>query len=295
MNLRDRVTLFAFESAWRLLPRLAPARVDRLFTVLSDLAWLRHGPSVRQLEANLARVTGQPHDSDAMRRLSRTSMRSYGAYWAALFGLSGLSDADIARRVQVHGLHNLDGAMAAGRGVVIAAAHAGNWDLAGAWLGGHCAGLTTVAERLRPEELFQLFIEQRARYGVEILPHRGGPRPPLEVLTERLQAGGVIALVCDRDLSRRGVEVQFFGATARMAAGPATLALRTGAALLVAGMWVEGDVLHLRFHPPLAPAVDADEASAIARTSQMVADIFEADIAAHPTDWHMLQRVWVEA
>ena len=115
---------------------------------------------------------------------------------------------------------------------MLALPHSGNWDHAGAWCGATGAPFTTVAERLQPESLYDRFVAFRSSLGMEVLALTGGPRPPFEVLVERLEAGGMLCLLADRDLSARGVEVEFFGATARMPAGPASLCLRTGATLV---------------------------------------------------------------
>lgn len=283
----ERLVLLAFRTAWALVPRLPDQLARAAFRVLSDLAWLRNGKGVRRLATNLSRVTGLT--GEPLRALTRRGMRSYGRYWCEMFQLSGWSQTEFDRRLRVEGKEHLDVALVNG-GAILAATHSGNWDLPGAWFGRTYGRATSVGERLKPEALFDTFVAARAKQGIEILPHVGGERPPFTVLLERLRAGGLIGLVCDRDLSRRGVEVQFFGATARMAAGPALLARSTGCALLPVGVWNDGDQVVLRIHPPLPVAAD-DEAEVV---MQRVADVFAGDIAAHPEDWHMLQRVWID-
>jgi KDO2-lipid IV(A) lauroyltransferase len=177
-------------------------------------------------------------------------------------------------------------AAAQGRGVICALPHSGNWDHAGAWLVGRGVRFTTVAERLKPEQLYDRFVAFRESLGMEVLPLTGG-RPPFEVLVERLRAGGVLCLLSDRDLSARGVDVEFFGAATRMPAGPASLALRTGAVLLPVTLSFRPDGWDCAFHPPV-PHTD------VATMTQQVADAFASGIAAAPADWHMLQRLWLE-
>ena len=285
----DRLTVLAFRAAWAVLPRLPETISVPLFNLLSDLAWLHNGSDVHRLQANLARVTGLDPASDAARQLARRAMRSYGRYWREMFSLSAWSSAEIDRRLRIVGKEHLDAALATGRGVVLAGTHSGNWDLPGLWAGRTYGRVTTVAERLKPEELFDAFVEMRSAHGLEIVPHRGGPRAPFAVLLERLRTGGIVALVSDRDLSARGVEVQFFGATARMAAGPAALARGTGAALLPVAVWNDGSTVVLQIHAPLP--VRADES--VESICQRIADVFAVDIAAHVEDWHMMQHVWI--
>ena len=285
-----RLTVFAFRVAWALIPRIPESVATRIFDALFDVLWLRNDKGVRRLQANLARVTGLPIESESLRALTRDGMRSYGRYWREMFSLSSWSDEEISRRLRIEGLEYLDQALAEGRGVMLAATHSGNWDLPGLWAGRRFGRVTTVAERLKPESLFDEFVARRTAYGAEILPHEGGAQQPFRVLLERLRAGGIVALVSDRDLTDRGIDVNFFGATARMAAGPAALARTTGAALLPVAVWNDGPVVVLTIHERLAIGSDM----AVADICQRLADVFARDIAAHPQDWHMLQRVWVE-
>ena len=129
----------------------------------------------------------------------------------------------------------------AGRGAILALPHSGNWDMAGVWLVQNNGTPTTVAERLRPESLYNRFLAYREGLGFEIIPLTGGERPPFEVLAERLRDNRVVGLMAERDLTRTGVQVDFFGEPTRMPAGPAKLAIETGAALLPVHCWYEGD------------------------------------------------------
>jgi KDO2-lipid IV(A) lauroyltransferase len=113
-------------------------------------------------------------------------------------------------------------------------------------------------------------------------------------MQERLRAGGCVCLVADRDLSTSGVDVEFFGGTARMPAGPAALALSTGAVLLPVALWFaeRGGGWRGCIHPPVQPPPGGDRRAAIAAMTQELADAFAESIAEHPADWHMLQRLW---
>jgi KDO2-lipid IV(A) lauroyltransferase len=189
---------------------------------------------------------------------------------------------------QIH--KNLD----AGRGVVVALPHMGNWDHAGAWIALSGTPFTTVMERLKPESLYDRFVAYRAGLGMEVLPTSGGDGDVFATLAARLEAGGLVCLVADRDLTASGVEVDFFGHTAKMPAGPAALAVRTGAALMPVTLWYEEDDWCVRVHDELEVPPEGERADKIQAMTQSVARVFERGIAAHPTDWHMLQRVWVD-
>jgi KDO2-lipid IV(A) lauroyltransferase len=171
--------------------------------------------------------------------------------------------------------------------VVFALPHSGNWDHAGAWFAATGVPFTTVAERLKPESLYDRFLAFRASLGMEVLPLTGGERPPFDVLRERLEAGRTICLMADRDLTPRGVDVQFFGATARMPAGPASLALKTGAALIPVHLAFRPNGWQVTFYDQVPP-------TDVATMTQRLADCFAVGIREHPADWHMLQRLWLD-
>ena len=159
-------------------------------------------------------------------------MRSYARYWMETFRLPSMDLDDVAARARTVGWEHVQAGVQAGSGVILALPHSGNWEVAGIWLIKQGYPFTTVAERLKPESLFDQFVAYREGLGMRVLPLTGGERPPTAVLTERLRAGEVVCLLADRDLSRRGVDVDFFGERTRMPAGPALLAATTGAALL---------------------------------------------------------------
>jgi KDO2-lipid IV(A) lauroyltransferase len=185
--------------------------------------------------------------------------------------------------------------VASGRGAVIALPHAGNWDAAGAWVAAHGWPITTVAERLKPEAVYERFLAYRRSLGMEIIPLTGGERPPIDVLADRVRAGAVVPLLAERDLTARGVEVAFFGARTRMPPGPALLALRTGAPLYAVAMWFEPDAPVGQLIGPLdLPGEEAGPLDVRVRLlTQRIADSLAEGIAKHPEDWHMLQRMWL--
>ncbi|GGZ02004.1 lipid A biosynthesis lauroyl acyltransferase [Streptomyces nitrosporeus] len=254
--------------------------------------WKRRGTAVLRLESNLARVVP---DADAARlaELSKAGMRSYMRYWMESFRLPTWDPRRIRESIDVQDAHRLTGGLDAGKGVILALPHLGNWDLAGAWVTtGLKVPFTTVAERLKPESLYDRFVAYRQGLGMEVLPHNGGTA--LGTLARRLRSGGLVCLVADRDLSASGVEVDFFGDTARMPAGPALLAQQTGALLLPVTLWYDGTpVMGARVHPPVPVPETGTRAEKTSSMTQALADAFATGIAEHPEDWHMLQRLWL--
>jgi phosphatidylinositol dimannoside acyltransferase len=288
---KERLVDLGFAAGWAAVKALPEPVAARAFAAGADLALRRRGPGVRRLEGNLRRVVGgQPSP-----RLMRAALRSYARYWLETFRLPVMDKAALAAATQerLEGMDVLDKAYADGRGVVAVLPHSGNWDVAAVWLIAHGIPFTTVVERLRPESLYRRFVAYRESLGMEVLPLTGGPRPASEVLAERLRAGGMVCLVGDRDLTRGGVQVDFFGEPATMPAGPALLAVTTGAALMPVGLWYEGARCGVRLHPIVPVPAQGRLRERVQAATQAVADRFAADIAQHPEDWHMLQRLWL--
>ena len=161
--------------------------------------------------------------------------------------------------------------------------------MAGFWLVENFSQFTTVAERVKPAVLFDAFVEFRESLGFEVLPLTGGQQPPFERLKEVLRSGGIVCLMGERDLKQTGVEVEFFGETTTMPAGSAQLAIDTGAALHVVHSWYYEDDEGPGWGLSASDEVPVDK---LEPTMQRVADLFAANIAAHPVDWHMLQPQW---
>jgi lauroyl/myristoyl acyltransferase len=293
VTVRERAADAGFAAGWAAVKALPHPVVAAAFRAGADLAVRRDGKGVRRLRANLRRVAGPDLPDGELDELVRRGMRSYARYWREVFRLPVIGPATIRERTGFIGADVLDEAIGAGRGVVCALPHLGNWDAAGVWLVDHGARFTTVVERLRPESLYRRFLAYREGLGMEVLPLTGGERSPSEALADRLRAGGVVCLLGDRDLTRHGIDVRFFGQTARMPAGPALLAATTGAALLPVGLWFTPDGWGVRVHPPLPVAAAGRLRDRVSSATQALADVFATEVAAHPEDWHMLQRLWL--
>ncbi|HET6860764.1 MAG TPA: phosphatidylinositol mannoside acyltransferase [Streptomyces sp.] len=288
---KERLAGSLYGLGWATVKKLPEPVSVALGRKIADTAWKRRGKSVLRLESNLARVVPDA-SPERLAALSRAGMRSYMRYWMESFRLPTWSKQRIGADVQIKDVHHLEDGLAADRGVVVALPHLANWDLAGAWATTQ-AGVpfTTVAERLKPETLYDRFVAYREGLGMEVLPHTGGSA--FGTLARRLRSGGLVCLVADRDLSSSGVEVEFFGESARMPAGPAMLAQHTGAALLPVTLWYDGTIMRGRIHPPVEVPETGTRAEKTSRMTQSVADVFATGIAEHPEDWHMLQRLWL--
>ncbi|MER6345493.1 phosphatidylinositol mannoside acyltransferase [Streptomyces sp. NPDC001595] len=292
MSLQDRLADGLYGLGWSTVKKLPEPVAVRLGRTIADAAWKQRGKGVLRLESNYARVVPDA-GPQRLAELSRAGMRSYLRYWMESFRLPAWSAERVARGFEAEDLHHLTDGLAAGKGVVLALPHLANWDLAGAWVTTKLnIPFTTVAERLKPETLYDRFVAYREGLGMEVLPHNGGSA--FGTLARRLRDGGLVCLVADRDLSASGVEVSFFGDTARMPAGPALLAQQTGALLLPVTLWYDDSpVMRGRVHAPIEVPETGTRAEKTSVMTQALADAFAQGIAEHPEDWHMLQRLWL--
>lgn len=294
----ERATAAGFALGWR-AGRAFDTRLARaVFDAVADLGWRRGGPGVDRLRANLRRVVGPELSESDLDALTRHALRSYARYFREVFWMPTTRPEVVAGRTRVSGGSSVADVRAQGRGVICALPHTGNWDAAAVTYRTRFGPpLIVVAERLRPESLYQRFQAYRESLGMVVLPLTGGDRPPAGVLAATLRAGGTICLLCERDLSRSGVPVTFFGETITVPPGPALLAVQTGAALIPTIAGFDGDDWSLQFRPEVV--VDGPDAPKrlrdnVTQAMQKVVDQFAQAIAQAPQDWHMVQRLWQE-
>ncbi|KAA9149750.1 phosphatidylinositol mannoside acyltransferase [Amycolatopsis acidicola] len=286
-GLAQRATDLGYALGWQLIRRLPAGMSSAAFALGADFGARRDGPGVRQLRRNLARVVPQAGTAE-LDELTRRALRSYARYWLEMFRLPAMDPEAVKSKVDeaITGVENIEAALAEGNGVVCVLPHSGNWDAAGLWMVGYAGSFTTVVERLEPESVYRRFVDFRESLGFEILPTTG--TGSFRLLLQRLRENKVVCLVGDRDLTRTGIPVTFFGEETKMPAGPARLAASTGAALLPVGSWFTEDGWGIRVHPRIRVTQRAEVPAA----TQAIADIFAGDIAAHPADWHMMQKLW---
>jgi phosphatidylinositol dimannoside acyltransferase len=281
------MTDWGYAAGWMMVRAMPEFAARNTFDAGALYASRNGGPA--QLRKNLARVIGVP-PKEVPGSLIRASLASYARYWREAFRLPTMDHHAIGEEIAktVVGDEYVDAALAAGRGAILALPHSGNWDLAGVWLTQTRGRFTTVAERLKPESLYRRFIDYRESLGFEVIPLSGGEQPPFRLLSERLRDNKVVCLMAERDLTRNGIQVDFFGEPTRMPAGSAKLAITTGAALLPVHCWYNGEATQIDIDPPLDCA-----SGDVGVVTQALADVFARNIAEHPADWHMLQPQWL--
>ena len=287
--MKDNIAAYAYFAGWRIVRWLPEPTAYRLAYAAADFLTKRNGKNVSRLRSNLRRAKPDITALD-LDLLVFNAMRSYMRYWCDTFRFPDWSPQRVRETVTVTNEHLLIDAIEAKTGVIVSLPHAGNWDHAGAYFCAKGINLVTVAERLKPEKLFLKFLEYRQSMGMEVLPLDGRV---LGTLAQRLRQGALVALVADRDLSRTGIDVDFFGGPSRMPAGPALLALKTNAPLITAFVSYTELGIHIDFKLIILPSAGS-EVEKVSEIVQMTAKHFEEGISEHPEDWHMLQRIWTD-
>ena len=283
-------TYFGYFLAWKLLGFLPERQAYGLMDFIADQITKRNPSGVQRLRSNYLRVRSD-FDEIQLQAAVREGMRSYLRYWCDTFRLPLWSSEEIVNRTIVINDHLLRDALAAGTGAIVSLPHAGNWDHAGAYYCETGAPIVTVAEHLEPERLFQKFLAYRESLGMEVID---ASARSLAILSQRLRQGRMVALVADRDLSRNGVDVTFFNHPARMPAGPALLSIQTGAPLLTAFVRYVDTGIEITFEPAIAIPQTGKTSEKVAIMIQESAARLERHLSLHLTDWHMLQRIWID-
>lgn len=275
-----------FSGLFGLLPEPVMRRVGYgLGWLVSFAARSRFAMAIRHQQ----RVQGEGVDA---RRAARRAFGFYGRYWAETFWVRPRRRAAILRRTRLHGIEHLHRALERGRGVIVALPHIGNWEAAGLRGAAENARVLAVAEDLGNQRIVDWFIDQRNMMEIDIVIARKGSHVTRQLLA-RLKEGGVIALLCDRDIKGGGVEVEFFGERTTLPPGPASLAERTGAALLpVAAYFGQGSEYDFEVMPPLEVAAGASLAERVTATTQALAVALEVLIRREPEQWHLVQPNW---
>lgn len=243
----------------------------------------------RVLERHLRRVHGAGLSGAALERAVAASFDSYARYWLEAFRLSRVGPAALEEGMAYEGLSSLREALARGRGAILALPHLGGWDFGGAWLASTGVPVTVVVEPVEPPELFGWFVAFRRSLGMEVVPL--GPRATRDVLAA-LAENRAVGLLCDRDITGGGVEVEFFGERTTLPGGPALLALRSGAALLPTAIYFEGSGHRGVVRPPVAAERRGSLAADVARITQALAAELEILVRRAPEQWHLFQPNW---
>jgi KDO2-lipid IV(A) lauroyltransferase len=286
----DTLVYWGYNLAWKIIRWIPESSAYRLTDRFSDFIYARNGKGVNRLRTNYQRVRPEL-DATQLEFLVNAGIRSSMRYWCDTFRFPSWSNERLISTTICDNEKFLRDPIAEKRGCIVALPHAGNWDHAGAYFCATGIPLTTVAEHLKPEKLFRKFLEYRTAIGMEVLDLNSRS---IAVLSQRLRAGKLIALVADRDLSKNGIPVNFFGKGAQMPAGPALLAIQTGADLITAFVKYEDVGIRIIFEEAIAVPESGSVPEKAAAMTQIMADRFAKHLAVNTVDWHMMQRIWLE-
>jgi KDO2-lipid IV(A) lauroyltransferase len=276
--------------AWKVIGILPEKTAYQLANFVSDQILRKNGKGIQRLRSNYKRVVPSISNS-ALEALTKEGMRSYLRYWFDTFRLNKWSKSRIIETTFVVRENLLRDPIETKKGCIIALPHAGNWDHAAAYFCSTGIPITAVVERLKPEAIFKKFLAYRQSIGIEAISHREKTIP---ILMERLNQGNLVALVADRDMSRNGIEVNFLGGIAKMPAGPAILAIKSGSPLVTAYIRYLDEGIEITFDETIQLPISGSEEEQIRIITQSMADNFAKRIQDSPVDWHMLQRIWVD-
>ena len=278
------MTYARYRTLWRAIESLPPAAARRLPARIGR-AWFRFGPPQQraQVQRNLARLLGgEPPDATV-----EQAYVSYARYWLDAFRLHRMDVDQVTHQATSVGLHHVDRMRDSGEGGILATAHLGSWDVGALWSSHRRWGMVVVAEVVEPRRLFERFVDLRVRAGLDVIPLvRGGPM--LDELERSVARGGLATLLADRDLTRRGPIVEFFGEPCRLPAGTAALARRTGREVATGAFLTSGD----RYHGVVLDPVDVTTLDVYEGT-QVIAHRLEELISLEPTQWHVFVPNWL--
>jgi phosphatidylinositol dimannoside acyltransferase len=268
---------------------LLPASLARALGEVGGRVWHRFATGRRTMAArHMQRVLGPDADAAAA---AKKVMISYGRYWAEALWARSRRVPQMMAGTTVDGLQKLIDAREQGTGMIYALPHMGNWEAAAPVSVGVDVPVLAVAEKLANERITDWFTAMRAEFGIEIVLATGSATV-MRALEDGLAANKAVALLSDRDLKGRGVEVEFFGETTTLPPGPATLALRTGAPLFPCGCYFSEDGHHIVVKDPIPMPTDGTRTEQIQKVTQDLAYELEAIIREAPTQWHLVQPNW---
>ena len=290
-SLRERVAYYAYRCVGWLGRNLPERRGRKVFGAMASIAY-RVAPGVRAtVTANQAQVLGLRTDDPRVEASAREAFRLYARYWQDTFLATRWDDDEVLARTECVGFERVREALDVGNGAIFALPHMGSWDVAGRFMAAMGTPVVSVAEELRPPELFEFFVELRRRLRLEILGHSSNGQVGRQLATA-LSQNRLVALVADRDIGGRGIEVEMFGRTRRMPAGPALLSITTGAPLIPSPVYTTDRGCRVQFFEPLRLEPTGERKRDVVALTRMLAAAFERAIAAAPADWHMFQPGW---
>ena len=293
-NPADHIAVAGYKVA-SMLARVAPSKLLEGASVGVGSSLARAMKQNRAMVMRHLQRVDPSLNGNRLQEATQQAFVSYTRYYLETFRLPSLSTSQIAAGHQVEGFEHIERAASHGKGTILALPHMGGWEWSGRWLIDQGFQLTAVVERLENTDLFEWFVNLRSRYGVNVIALTDDAGV---AVGKALRDNHVVSLLCDRDIpkdgKRTGVEVQFFGETTTVPAGPAFFALRTGASLLpMATFFTPGANGHKAvIRPALVVERQGSLREDVSRISQLLMFEIENLIRQAPEQWHLFQPNW---
>lgn len=286
-TLKQRLAYWQYRTVWEAAARL-PAPLARNIPARAGAAWYRLASDQQrdQVRRNLSRVLGNPPAAE-LETAVRAAYESYARYWLDSFRLHVMSPEEVLANSTGVNLEDVDDLIGSGKGAIMATGHLGSWDIGALFTSQRKWGMTVVAEVVEPRRLFERFVTLREQAGIGVIPLvRGGDM--IDRMVDVVERGGLATLLADRDLTKKGPVVEFFGEPCRLPPGVAVLARRTGRPVAVAAFFTQGD----GFEGVIHSVIDISKKS-VEDGTQILARELEGLILRHPEQWHVFVRNWL--
>jgi lauroyl/myristoyl acyltransferase len=282
--------LYPFILAVSFLTGFVPPRLGYAGAwLVGSLAYYLMPGRRRTMAENYAPVLGKPVNDPAVRHVGELSYRNFVRYVFEFLRLPHETVEAIDERVGLHTDRDFEEALASGKGLVFVSAHFGNMDYAATALCKRHLPLTVVADALKPRQLMDHLVEFRGKKGVKVVYGAKAPRAVIEALKNNEAVGFLLDVGCDR---KEGVPVTFFGHRTMFPSGPALLALRTGAPIVVGYSLVVGDRIEAYSYPPIYYTPTGDKFEDARACSQLIANYFEDFLRRYPEQWYIFRPMW---
>ena len=256
---------------------------------ISDLQYVFVAKDREAVALNLSIVTKK--DIKECRKIARKVFRNFGLYLVDFFRMPNMSDADIKKRVKVEGIENIESVLKQGRGGIILTCHIGNWEMGGVVMAMLGYDMSAVALTHKHKDINTLFIKQREKKGLKVIPITHIMKPCISALRRK----GLLALVGDRDFTNNGIVMDFFGMPTSIPQGPAMFSLKTDSPI-IPGFFIRRDSFNysLIFDRPIdlkeTPGMDKDEI--IKEANKQFVAIMEKYIRQYPDQWLIFRKFW---
>jgi KDO2-lipid IV(A) lauroyltransferase len=222
-----------------------------------------------------------------LRSITRGVYRQFAQTMIELLFFPKFSADDIGEMVEFHGQDILDEARRRGKGVVIVAAHFGNWELMGAAVA-RVYPVTFVVGQQQNSQVDDLLNSYRVAKGVRLVPLKLALRGVMKALKNN----EIIGILADQDAHEQGTFVPFFGRMASTPKGPAMFALRSGAPLVLASMIRSGKKFKAIFETIPRPEPSGDLEEDIQKYTAAYTALLELHARDYPDHWFWLHRRW---